>query len=106
MFIKLNTNTLYVNFIKHKKRIYSYTHYTYRGVSLHFFKKQEGIIYIMEELKQKWDIILETLKDHFDSVKNTEGCRFCRKNKNKLPFPPSTNVVLWQTHFLASLSPS
>lgn len=29
---------------------------------------------------------MTTLKDHFDSVKNTEGCRFCRKNKNKLPF--------------------
>ena len=29
MFIKLNKNTIYVNFNKHKKRIYSYTHYTH-----------------------------------------------------------------------------
>lgn len=40
MFIKLNKNTLYVNF---KKRIYDYTHYTHRGVPLHL--KQNNITY-------------------------------------------------------------
>ena len=56
MFIKLNKNTLYVNFNKHKlnyvicnikvlpkKRICNYIHYTYRGIPLHL--KQNNIIY-------------------------------------------------------------
>ena len=27
-----------VNFIKHKKRIYDYTHYTHRGIHLHLYQ--------------------------------------------------------------------
>lgn len=36
------------------------------GVSLHLKKDKKEIYIIMEELKQKWDYILETLKDHFE----------------------------------------
>ena len=32
-----------VNFIKHKKRIYDYTHYTHRGILLHL--KQNNLTY-------------------------------------------------------------
>ena len=40
MFIKLNKTTFYVDF---KKRIYSYIHYTHRGIPLHLY--QNNIIY-------------------------------------------------------------
>ena len=33
----------FVNFIKHKKRICSYTHYTHRGIHLHLY--QNNITY-------------------------------------------------------------
>ena len=44
MFNKLNNTTNYVNFIKHKfkQRIYSYTHYTHKGL----FKTKQELIYI------------------------------------------------------------
>ena len=42
---------------------------------------------------------MTTLKDHFDSVKNTEGCRFCRKNKNKLPFEKVKDEIEKSGHY-------
>ena len=44
MFIKLNKNTLYVNF---KKRIHSYTHYTHMGVPLHLKTKTTLLITLL-----------------------------------------------------------
>ena len=60
MYIKLNKTIFYVNFIKHKKRIYNYTHYTHiplypYGIHLHL--KQNNITYNSTVKKNITEII-------------------------------------------------